>query len=37
MGSDCLEAMIKLQDASPGFFEGGDLRRFEVTGLYLVS
>jgi hypothetical protein len=34
---DCLEAMAKIQDASPGFFEGCDLRRFEVTGLYLVS
>jgi hypothetical protein len=35
--NDCLEAMAQIQDASPGFFEGCDLRRFEVTGLYLVS
>ena len=35
--SQCLEAMAKIQDVYPGFFEGGDLRIFEVTGLYLVS
>ena len=35
--SDCLQSMIALQDTSANFFEGGDLRRFQVTGLYLVS
>ena len=35
--NECLEAMVKIQDASLGFFEGGDLRRFEITGIYLVS
>lgn len=33
--SDCRRSMIALQDLSPNFFEGGDLRRFLVTGLYL--
>jgi hypothetical protein len=37
LANDCLEAMAKIQDASPGFFEGCDFRRFEVTGVYLVS
>lgn len=37
MASLCLKSMTALQDLSPNLFEGGDLRRFKVVGLYRVS
>jgi len=37
ISSTCLQEMITIQDALPNFFEGGDLRSFQTTGLYRVS
>ena len=33
----CLRAMTALQDLSPNFFEGGNLREFRPVGLYRIS
>jgi hypothetical protein len=37
VASGCLKAMIALQDICPNLFEGGDIRVFQVVGLYRVS
>jgi hypothetical protein len=37
IASLCLKAMIALQSFSPNLYEGGDLSRFAVVGLYQLS
>ena len=37
VASLCLRAMTALQDLSPNYFEGGNLREFRSVGLYRIS